>query len=113
MAADKYQKVTAMIQDLYLNGYTKNAISKAIGLSPNQVAYILYTKLKMHEKAPRMAISTNLVDNMPKQLVDRVIQLAGWGYNKKEIAEDTRLPYNRVDVLVREATKKNLIKILV
>lgn len=112
MAADKYQKVTAMIQDLYLNGYTKNAISKAIGLSPNQVAYILYTKLKMHEKAPRMAISTNLVDNMPKHLVNRVIQLAGWGYNKKEIAEDTRLPYNRVDVLVREATKKNLIKIL-
>lgn len=113
MAADKYQKVTAMIQDLYLNGYTKNAISKAIGLSPNQVAYILYTKLKMHEKAPRMAISTNLVENMPKHLVNRVIQLAGWGYNKKEIAEDTRLPYNRVDVLVREATKKNLIKILV
>lgn len=113
MAPKKYEKLTSMIEELYLNGYTKNAISKAIGLTPNQVAYIMYTKLKMHKKAPRMAISTNLVDNMPKHLVNRVIQLAGWGYNKKEISEDTRLPYNRVDVLVREATKKNLIKILV
>jgi len=113
MAADKYQKLNQIIQDLYLNGYTKNAISKAIGLSPSQVAYILYTKLKMHEKAPRNAIGNNLVENMPKQIVNRVIQLAGWGYNKKEIAEDTRLPYNRVDLLVREASKKNLIKILV
>jgi orotate phosphoribosyltransferase-like protein len=113
MAAFKYEKLTQIIEDLYLNGYTKNAISKAIGLSPNQVAYILYTKLRMHEKAPRMAISTNLVENMPKQVVNRIIQLASWGYNKKEIAEETRLPYNRVDILIREATKKNLIKILV
>lgn len=113
MASFKYEKITQVIHDLYLNGYTKNAISKAIGLSPNQVGYILYTKLKMHEKAPRMSVSTNLVDAMPKHLVNRIIQLASWGYNKKEIAEDTRLPYNRVDVLIREATKKNLIKILV
>ena len=113
MAADKYDKISKMIQELYLNGYTKNAISEAIGLSPNQVAYILYTKLRMHEKAPRNAIGHNLVDNMPKHLVNRIIQLASWGYNKKEIAEDTRLPYNRVDLLVREASKKNLIKILV
>jgi orotate phosphoribosyltransferase-like protein len=113
MAAFKYEKLTKIIEDLYLNGYTKNAISNAIGLSPNQVAYILYTKLKMHEKAPRMAIGHNLVENMPKQVVNRIIQLASWGYNKKEIAEETRLPYNRVDILIREATKKNLIKILV
>ena len=113
MADFKYEKLTKIIEDLYINGYTKNAISEVIGLSPNQVAYILYTKLKMHEKAPRNAIGHNLVDNMPKQIVDRVIQLAAWGYNKKEIAEDTRLPYNRVDLLVREASKKNLIKILV
>lgn len=113
MAADKYDKISIMIKDLYLNGYTKTAISKAIGLSPNQVAYILYTKLRMHEKAPRNSIGHNLVENMPKQIVNRVIQLASWGYNKKEIAEETRLPYNRVDLLVREASKKNLIKILV
>ena len=85
MGANKYKKVSDSVRDLYLNGYTKNAISKAIGLSPNQVAYILYTKLKMHEKAPRNSIGHNLVDNMPKHLVNRVIQLAGWGYNKKEI----------------------------
>jgi DNA-binding transcriptional regulator LsrR (DeoR family) len=113
MAADKFKEVKGTILDLYLQGYTKAKISEALGMSHPQVAYILYTKLRMHEKAPRNAIGHNLVDNMPKQLVDRVIQLAGWGYNKKEIAEDTRLPYNRVDLLVREANKKNLIKILV
>jgi hypothetical protein len=47
---------------------------------------------------------------MPKHLVNRVITLASWGYNNKEIAEDTRLPYNRVHVLVKEATNKELIK---
>lgn len=113
MAAFKYEKLTHIIQELYLNGYTKNGIAQSIGLTPNQVGYILYTKLKMHEKAPRNCISHNLVENMPKQVVNRVIQLASWGYNKKEIAEETRLSYNRVDLLVREATNKNLIKKLV
>jgi orotate phosphoribosyltransferase-like protein len=47
---------------------------------------------------------------MPKNLVNRVITLASWGYNIKEISEDTRLPYNRVHVLVKEATNKELIK---
>lgn len=113
MAADKYQKVKAMIHDLYLDGYTKNSISKVLGMSVNQVSYILYTKLRMHEKSPRKMSSTNLVESMPKHLVDRVITLASWGYNNKEIAEDTRLPYNRVHVLVKEAINKDLIKKLV
>ena len=113
MAADKYQKVKEMVHDLYLDGYTKNSISKVLGMSVNQISYILYTKLRMHEKSPRKMSSTNLVESMPKHLVNRVITLASWGYNNKEIAEDTRLPYNRVYVLVKEATNKDLIKKLV
>ena len=113
MGANKYKKVSDSVRDLYLNGYTKNGISEALGLSINQVGYILYSILKVHAKAPRKMSSVNLVESMPKQLVNRVITLASWGYNMKEIAEDTRLPYNRVHVLIKEATKKNLIKNLV
>lgn len=113
MAANKFEKVSGMVRDLYLDGYTKTSISKALGLTVNQVGYILYTLLKLHVKAPRKMSSTNLVESMPKHLVNRVITLASWGYNNKEIAEDTRLPYNRVHVLVKEAINKELIKKMV
>jgi hypothetical protein len=113
MGANKYKKVSDSVRDLYLEGYTKNAISEALGLSINQVGYILYTILKVHAKAPRKMSSINLVESMPKNLVNRVITLASWGYNIKEISEDTRLPYNRVHVLVKEATNKELIKKMV
>ena len=53
MGANKYKKVSDAVRDLYLDGYTKNAISEALGLSINQVGYILYTILKVHAKAPR------------------------------------------------------------
>jgi hypothetical protein len=57
--------------------------------------------------------STNLVELMPKEQVNRVITLASWGYNASEIAEDICLPYNRVQVLIKEANEKNLIKKMV
>lgn len=113
MAADKFKAVKGTVLDLYLNGYTKAKIAEAIGMSPAQAAYILYTILKVHEKKPRKMSSTNLVESMPREQVNRIITLASWGYNGKEIAEDTCLPYNRVQVLIKEATQKNLIKKMV
>lgn len=110
MAADKFQAVKDTIFDLYLKGYTKAKVAEALGMKHSQVAYILYTILKVHEKKPRKMSSTNLVESMPRDQVNRVITLASWGYNGKEISEDTCLPYNRVQVLIKEATQKNLIK---
>lgn len=89
---------------------TKVMIAEALGMKESQIAYILYTLLRIHEDRPRKMSSTNLVESMPKDQVNRVITLASWGYNMKEISEDTSLPYNRVHVLVKEATEKNLIK---
>ena len=89
---------------------TKVMIAEALGMKESQIAYILYTLLRIHEDRPRKMSSTNLVESMPKDQVNRVITLASWGYNGKEIAEDTCLPYNRVQVLIKEATQKNLIK---
>lgn len=113
MAAAKFEKVKGTVLELYLNGYTKVKIADAIGMTHGQISYILYSILKVHEKQPRKMSSTNLVESMPKDQVNRIITLASWGYNGKEIAEDTCLPYNRVQVLIREATSKNLIKKMV
>lgn len=110
MAAKKFQAVKNTILNLYLKGYTKLKLAEALGMKPSQVSYILYTVLKAHEKKPRKMSSTNLVDSMPKYQVNRVITLASWGYNASEIAEDTCLPYNRIQILIKEATEKNLIK---
>ena len=110
MAIDKFEAVKKTVLDLYLNGYTKAKVAEAMGMKHSQVAYILYTILKVHEKKPRKMSSTNLVELMPKEQVNRVITLASWGYNGKEIAEDTCLPYNRIQVLIKEANEKKLIK---
>ena len=110
MAADKFEKLKPMVLKLYSLGYTRQKIADSLNITNGQAAYIIYSLLKVHKNRPRKMSSTNLVESMPKQLVNRVITLASWGYNMKEIAEDTRLPYNRVHVLVREATDKELIK---
>jgi hypothetical protein len=51
MGANKYKKVSDSVRDLYLEGYTKNAISEALGLSINQVGYILYYILKVQRQS--------------------------------------------------------------
>lgn len=110
MENHKYEAVKNTILDLYLKGYTKAKVAEALGMKNSQVAYILYSVLKVHHKKPRKMSSTNLVEAMPRDQVNRVITLASWGYNGKEIAEDTCLPYNRIQVLIKEATEKKLIK---
>ena len=113
MASHKFQKVSRTILDLYSQGYTKVQIAECLGMKHSQVTYVLYTLLKVHEDQPRKACSTNLVESMPKDQVNRIITLASWGYNGKEIAEDTCLPYNRILLVIKEATAKNLIKKMV
>jgi hypothetical protein len=113
MATYKHEDKREVIKDLYLNGYTKQAISERVGISCNQVAYILYKLLNLKIKAPRKETKTNLIEALPKQLVNRVITLANWGYNSKEIAEDINQPFKRVNYLVKEATRKDLIKKMV
>ena len=110
MAIDKFEAVKKTVLDLYLNGYTKAKVAEAMGMKHSQVAYILYSILKVHEKHKRKMSSTNLVELMPKEQVNRIITLASWGYNASEIAEDICLPYNRVQVLIKEANEKKLIK---
>lgn len=110
MATDKFEAVKGTVLEMYLNGYTKVKMAEALGIKDSQVAYILYSILKANEKKPRKMAGKNLVETMPRDQVNRIISLASWGYTAYEIAEDICLPYNRVQVLIKEATQKNLIK---
>jgi len=113
MAANKYKNISPAVLELYSKGYTKNQIAEALGIETNKAAYIIYHLLKANKECPRKMSSTNLVELMPRDQVNRIISLASWGYTAYEIAEDICLPYNRVQVLIKEATQKNLIKKMV
>jgi hypothetical protein len=77
-----------------------------MGIRITAVNYILYGILEVQCNNPR----GNLVNEMPKELVNRVVTLASWGYTKKEIAEDLEVKEKLVADLVKEATDKKLIQ---
>jgi hypothetical protein len=77
-----------------------------MGVRLSVVNYILYGILGVQINNPRR----NLVNEMPKELVNRVITLSCWGYTKKEIAEDLQVKFKLVADIVKEATDKKLIQ---
>ena len=105
MAACKHESLVPLVRDLYTQGQTKYQIADTMGIRATTVNYILYNILEVSTYNPR----ANLVNEMPKELVNRVITLACWGYTKKEIAEDLNVKFKLVADLVKEATDKKLL----
>ena len=106
MANCKHESLVPMVRELYTQGHTKHQIAEMMGVGLAAVNYILYGILEVQRNNPR----ANLVNEMPKELVNRVITLSCWGYSKKEIAEDLEIKFKLVADLVKEATDKKLIK---
>ena len=106
MATCKHESLVPLVRELYTQGYPKYKIADTMGVSLSVVNYILYGILGVQINNPRR----NLVNEMPKELVNRVITLACWGYTKKEIAEDLNVKFKLVADLIKEATDKKLIK---
>jgi len=106
MAACKHESLVPLVRDLYTQGQTKYQIADSMGIRATTVNYILYNILEVSSYNPR----ANLVNEMPKELVNRVITLSCWGYTKKEIAEDLQVKFKLVADLVKEATDKKLIQ---
>jgi hypothetical protein len=102
----KHESLVPLVKDLYTQGNTKNQIAEIIGIRLTAVNYILYVILGVSSNNPR----GNLVNEMPKEIVSRVITLACWGYSKKEIAEDLNIKFKLVADLIKEATDKKLIQ---
>ena len=106
MATCKHESLVPLVRELYTQGHTKHQIAEIIGVRLTSVNYILYVILGVSSNNPR----SNLVNEMPRELVNRVITLSCWGYTKKEIAEDLNVKFKLVADLVKEATDKKLIK---
>ena len=106
MAACKHEALVPLVRELYTQGNTKHQIAEMMGIRITTVNYILYNILEVSSYNPR----ANLVNEMPKELVDRVITLSCWGYTKKEIAEDLEVKEKLVGDLIKEATDKKLIQ---
>jgi hypothetical protein len=106
MAACKHESLVPLVRELYTQGNTKHQIADVMGIRITTVNYILYNILEVSSYNPR----ANLVNEMPRELVNRVITLSCWGYSKKEIAEDLEINFKLVADLVKEATDKKLIQ---
>lgn len=106
MAACKHESLVPLVRELYTQGNTKHQIAEMMGIRITTVNYILYGILEVQCNNPR----GNLVNEMPRELVDRVVTLASWGYTKKEIAEDLEVKEKLVGDLIKEATDKKLIQ---
>jgi hypothetical protein len=106
MAACKHESLVPMVRELYTQGNTKHQIADMMGIRITTVNYILYNILEVSSYNPR----ANLVNEMPRELVNRVVTLSSWGYSKKEIAEDLEIKFKLVSDLVKEATDKKMIQ---
>lgn len=106
MAPCKHESLVPLVRELYTQGNTKHQIADVMGIRITTVNYILYNILEVSSYNPR----ANLVNEMPRELVNRVITLSCWGYSKKEIAEDLEIKFKLVADLVKEATDKKLIQ---
>jgi hypothetical protein len=106
MASCKHESLVPLVRELYTQGNTKHQIAEIMGIRITTVNYILYGILEVQCNNPR----GNLVNEMPRELVNRVITLSCWGYSKKEIAEDLEIKFKLVADLVKEATDKKLIQ---
>ena len=106
MGTCKHESLVPMVRELYTQGNTKHQIAEIMGIRITTVNYILYNILEVSSYNPR----ANLVNEMPRELVNRVITLSCWGYSKKEIAEDLEIKFKLVADLVKEATDKKMIK---
>lgn len=106
MATCKHEALVPLVKQLYTEGHPKHKIAEIMGVRLTAVNYILYGILGVSTKNPR----SNLVNEMPREVVNRVITLACWGYTKKEIAEDLEIKLKLVCDLIKEATEKKLIQ---
>jgi hypothetical protein len=106
MASCKHESLVPLVRELYTQGNTKHQIADIMGIRITTVNYILYGILEVQCNNPR----GNLVNEMPREIVNRVITLSCWGYSKKEIAEDLEIKFKLVADLIKEATDKKLIK---
>jgi hypothetical protein len=102
--------ITEKIKSLYLEGLTRKKIAKALGLDDQKVGYLLYTKMRLHELYPRKLMDENIFQILTDHQISRILTLATYGYDCREIAEDQNLEFRKVKKLLDVAQAKNMIE---
>jgi hypothetical protein len=98
------------IKSLFIEGKTKKQISQATGISVSQVWYIVYDRLKLHERFPRQKPRNKPLKEVTPYIINRIITLTNWGYHCKEIAEDQGVHPSEVRKVIEEATFQKKIQ---
>jgi transposase len=98
------------VKQLYLEGLTRKKIAKRLGLDEQKVGYLLYTKMKIHEMYPRKLMDENIFEILTNHQVSRILTLATYGYNIREIVEDQQIEYRKVKKLLDVANYRNMIE---
>ena len=104
------KEIMEEVKRLYIEGFTRKKIAAKLGVDKEKVGYLLYTKMKLHEIHPRKLINENIFNILTDHQISRVLTLATYGYNCKEIAEDQNIEYRKVKKLVDVAQAKNMIE---
>jgi DNA-binding transcriptional regulator LsrR (DeoR family) len=102
--------IMQQIKALYLEGLTRKKIANALGLDHQKVGYLLYTKMKLHELYPRKLMDENIFQILTDHQISRILTLATYGYDCREIAEDQNLEFRKVKKLLDVAESRNMIE---
>lgn len=97
------------VKRLYIEGFTRKKIAAKLGMD-KKVGYLLYTKLKLHEIYPRKLMDENIFQILTDHQISRILTLATYGYDCREIAEDQQLEFRKVKKLLDVAESKNMIE---
>ena len=103
-------EIMIKIKALYLEGLTRKKIAKLVGLDQQKVGYLLYTKMRLHELYPRKLMDENIFQILTNHQISRILTLATYGYDCREIAEDQNLEFRKVKKLLDVAESKNMIE---
>jgi hypothetical protein len=102
--------IMQQIKALYLEGLTRKKIAKLVGLDQQKVGYLLYTKMRLHELYPRKLMDENIFQILTDHQISRILTLATYGYDCREIAEDQNIEFRKVKKLLDVAESKNMIE---
>ncbi len=104
------QEIIDGVKRLYIEGFTRKKIAAKLGLDAEKVGYLLYTKLKLHEIYPRKLMDENIFQILTNHQISRILTLATYGYDCREIAEDQNLEFRKVKKLLDVAEARNMIE---
>lgn len=110
-----------IIRELYMKGYSINRIAQNTGIKVDNINYYVYFQHKLHKQFPRQMgrpplnsekreKKAEVLEQFPKDTIERVIKLTNFGYPPQEIAEDQDISTAKVRAIIMQAQQMNRIR---